>query len=156
MKWEVWGLQQIEWIDYYITGLIETYGTNDVYELYDCLEIIIRRLDPENILLEGNEAFYYRDYYGVEVVFIRYDLNYKYEKFVLAHELAHAIIHTDAYTAAYDKRLLNKGKLERQAHYFALKLLDINPYDVEYEGYTVDQVACVLCIPSEYLTKVIG
>lgn len=144
-------MQRIVWIDYYITGLIETYGTNDVYELYDCLEITIIRLNPENILLRGNEAIYNRDFNNKEIVFIRNDLNRKYERFILAHELAHAIIHTNACTAAFDKTLLNEGKLEREAHYFALKLLNINPYDIDYKDYTIDQMSCVLCIPSKYL-----
>lgn len=149
-------LKGLKWIDCYVTGLIEAYGTNDVYELYDCLRITINKLDPDNILLGGNEALYNRDFNNKEIVFIRNDLNRKYERFVLAHELAHAIIHTNSYIAAYDKTLLNQGKLERQAHYFALKLLNINPYNQYYMDYTIDQISCVLCIPSKYLTKVIG
>lgn len=95
------------WIDNYVIGLGETYNTCDIYELYSLLQIKIEKLDKDNILLQGNESIYYRDYFGLEIVFLRNDLNYEYEKFILAHELGHALIHTDIYTAAFNKDLMD-------------------------------------------------
>lgn len=146
------------WIDNYVIGLVETYDTCDIYELYNCLEIKVRRLDDSNILLQDNESIYYRDYLGLEVVFIKSDLTLEYEKFVLAHELGHAIIHTDIYTAAFNKNLINTGKYEKQAHYFALKLLGLNNnLSVEdFKGFTLDQIASSLNLPKDILESIIS
>jgi Zn-dependent peptidase ImmA (M78 family) len=111
------------WIDNYVEGLIECFGTSNIYELYDYLDIRILKMDRENILLQGNEAIYHRDYTSHELVFIRNDLDRSYEKKILAHELGHAIIHTNIYVAAYNNPLFNFGKMEAQANYFASKLL---------------------------------
>ncbi|WP_158220123.1 ImmA/IrrE family metallo-endopeptidase [Tissierella sp. P1] len=76
--------------------------------------------------MQGNDALYIRSYFGLEVVFIRDDLPYKYEKFILAHELGHAILNAEVNKAAYNSKLINKSKLEKQSDYFALRLLDIS------------------------------
>ena len=91
--------------------------------------------------MQGNEAIYIRNYLGTEIVFIRDDLPYKYEKFILSHELGHALLHLDVVTAAYNAQLINKGKLERQADYFALKLLNVSIDKDYYEGYSFEQLA---------------
>lgn len=115
-----------KWIDECVFGLTEYYRTNNIYELYINLDIDIVRLPKENIILRDKEAVYYRDYQGREAVYIREGLEDQYEKFVLSHELGHALLHTDILQAAYSKSFINKGKLEKEAHYFAVKLLDIS------------------------------
>lgn len=140
------------WIDDTIIGLKETYNTNNIYDIYDFLGIKIIKLDPGNILLNGNEAFYHRDYFENEVVFIRNDL--EYEKFILAHELAHALLHTHIYEAAFNKNLLNVGKLEKQANYFAFKLLNLELDPINYKGFTVEQIACTLGLPNSILRAI--
>lgn len=142
------------WIDNYVIGLAETYSTYDIHELYNFLQIEIKKLDKGNILLQGNESIYCRDYFGLEVVFLRNDLNYEYEKFILAHELGHAIIHTDIYTAAFNKDLINTGKYEKQAHYFALKLLNINLSVEDFDGFTLEQIASTLNLPKNCLENI--
>lgn len=141
----------MNWIDNIIVGLTETYNTDNIYELYDFLRIQIIRLDKENILLQGNDGFYQRNYFDQEVVSIREDLDYQYEKFVLAHELGHAILHTESFTAAFNINLINSGKIERQATYFAFKLLDIQLDPVELEGLNIEQIANLLHIPKDCL-----
>lgn len=135
------------WIDNCVLGLFDLYDTKDIYDLYDNLDIIIRKLEQNNIILQGNEAYYCRNYFGNEIVFIRNDLNIEYEKFILAHELGHAIIHTDVLTVAYNSTLLNKDKLEIQADYFATKLLEIDINSIEYEGFSIEQIASSLNLP---------
>ncbi|MGF7056466.1 ImmA/IrrE family metallo-endopeptidase [Brassicibacter mesophilus] len=144
-------MQRYEWIDNCILGLFDIYNSYDVYELYNCLEIKIKKLHKDNILLQGNDAFYQRNYLDEEIVFIRDDLDYKYEKFVLAHELGHAILHTEIYSAAFNKSLLNKGKFEMQSNYFAFKLLDIKIDKNEFEGFTSEQIAKALYVSEECL-----
>lgn len=144
----------MDWIDDIIVGLIETYNTNNVYEIYNLLDIQIIRIDENNILLQGNDGFYQRNYFNQEIVFISEDLDYQYEKFVLAHELGHAILHTEIYTAAFNIKFINKGKNERQATYFALKLLDIKIDPIEFEGLNIEQIANTLHVPKDCLVLV--
>lgn len=139
------------WIDEYVDGIIEYCNSRDIYDIYDYLGIKIIKLQSDNILLQNSEALYHRNYFDEEVVFIRNDLPYQYEKFVLAHELGHALLHTEIYTAAFKRDLINKGKLERQANYFALKLLNIKINSVDFEGYTVEQIAKALYISEDSL-----
>lgn len=144
----------LSWIDEYVDGIIDYCYSTDIFEIYNTLNINIKRISKDHNLLQGKEALYVRDYFGFEVVFIRDDLPYKYEKFILSHELGHAILHTEISQAAYDSKLINKGKFEKQADYFALKLLDIAIDKVYYEDFTTDQIAQELYVTEgslEYL-----
>lgn len=143
------------WINNILLGLKDTYDISNIYDLFDCLNIKIVKLESNNILLQGNEAFYYRAYLGKELVFIKNDLYLEYEKFVLAHELGHAVLHTDIYEAAFSKRLLNIGKLERQANYFAFKLLDIDLDPITYQDFTIGQIASSLNLPTHCIEEFI-
>jgi Zn-dependent peptidase ImmA (M78 family) len=107
------------WINNYVEGIEEYCSSRDPAEICRSLDIEICRMDPKSFLLKGTEAIYLRSYLSQEIIFISNDLPYLYEKYVLAHELGHAILHPDIDTAAYSSKLLNKGKLERQANYFA-------------------------------------
>lgn len=141
----------LSWMDQYIDGVIEYCGSNDVFEIYETLNINIKKVDKDDLLLQENDSVYVRNYLGIEVVFIRDDLPYKYEKFVLAHELGHAILHIDVASAAYSNKLLNKGKLEHEANYFALRLLNISIDSVYYDGYTYEQLAREFCVTESSL-----
>lgn len=129
------------WIDDYITGVQEYCSSRDPAEICRSLDIEICHIDPNSFLLRNTEAIYIRSYLGQEIIFISNDLPYPYEKYVLAHELGHAILHPDIDTAAYSNKLLNIGKLERQANYFATKLLDIRINSSAFEGYSAEEIA---------------
>lgn len=135
------------WIDNCVLGLFDFYNIKDIHELYSDLDIIIKKLDKNNILLKGNEAYYCRNYFGNEIVFIRNDLNIDYERFILSHELGHAILHPNVMTVAYTNTLINRDKLEIQADYFAINLLGINPYSYKYKNLTIEQIASSLNLP---------
>lgn len=104
----------LSWIDEYVEGVIEYCGSNDIYEIYNTLNINIKRIDKDDFLPQGGEALYVRNYLESELVFIRDDLPYKFEKFILAHELGHVLLHVEIARAAYNRNLVNKGKLEKQ------------------------------------------
>lgn len=140
----------MEWIDDVITGVKEVHSTDDLYELYQALEILILYLDEGNILLQGNDSLYNRCYLGKEIVFIRSGLEPGYEKFILAHELGHALLHTNLKTNTFDP-LLNSNKLEKQANYFAVKILNIQLDSIALEGFTIDQIAGALELPMKYI-----
>lgn len=139
------------WIDEYVDGVIDYCYSRDIYEIYDTLNITIRRIDKDDILLQGSDALYIRNHLGGEMVFIRDDLPHKYESFVLAHELGHALLHVEIAQAAYNRSLINKGKLEKQADYFAIRLLDISINEVYYEGFSLEQIAGDLYVREESL-----
>lgn len=139
------------WIGKYVDGVIEHCCSRNIFEIYDTLNIIIKRVDKDDILLQGNEAMYIRNFQGSEIVFIRDDLPYQFTKFILAHELGHAILHAEIVQAAYNSKLLNKGRLEKEADYFALKLLGITFDAVDYEGFTVEQIAAAENMPKRFI-----
>lgn len=141
----------LSWIDEYVDGIIEYCNSRDIFEILSSLGISIYRVCCNDSVLQGNDAMYIRSYFNIEVVFIRDDLPYQYEKFVLSHELGHALLHTEIAAAAYNNKLINKGKLERQADYFALRLLDITIDKDYYEGFTLEQIAHELCVTEECL-----
>lgn len=141
----------LAWIDEYVDGIIDYCYSKDIFEIYNTLNINIKRIDKDDCLLQGNEALYIRSHFGLETVFIRDDLPYKYEKFILAHELGHALLHTEIAKAAYNSKIINKGKLENQADYFALKILDIKIDEDLYEGYTLEQLARGFYVTEESL-----
>lgn len=145
----------MEWIDEYIDGVIDHCYSNDIFEIYDIFNIDIKHVEKDNYILQGNEALYIRNYIDMEIVFIRDDLPYQYEKFILCHELGHAILHTEISEAAYNRKLINKGKLEKQANYFAIKLLDVKIDEVFCEGLSTDEVAKDLYIAEESLDYIV-
>lgn len=144
----------LSWLDEYVTGIIDYCNSANITEIYDTLNIKIKKIDKDNPILRGNEAIYIRCYLDNEIVFIRDDLPSEYEKFVLAHELGHAILHTEINLAAYNSNLLVKGKYERQANYFALKLLNIELNNIDYEGYTIEQIARALYVSEDSLKHI--
>jgi Zn-dependent peptidase ImmA (M78 family) len=142
-----------DWINECISGLIELYKTKDIYELYKCFNIKIIYVENNCILLQGNDAVYLRSCMNNEVVYIKDGLIFKYEKFVLAHELAHALLHTKIYYASFNKKLLNNDKYEAQANYFAFKLLEITIDPNRFKGYSITQISKILCVPQNILVQ---
>lgn len=136
------------WIKQIIKGLIEMYGTRDVYELLNYLEVTLIRKE----LFKNEKGRFFRDMFGNETIFISNNLSEEEEKIVIAHELGHLILHTDLNTSFYtENHLINKNKLEMEANRFAAELLI--PDDVEiYEGMTTKELACYLEV-SEELVK---
>ena len=141
------------WIDDIVLGLKDSCKTDNVYEIYDELNIIIRKIDPSSILLNGNDSLYTRDYLDSEFVLIRNDLDENLERFILFHELGHALLHVDVVRAAFNQKCLNKHKLEKQANYFALKMLNLKFDSIEMEGMTLEQIASYMQIPYEPLLQ---
>lgn len=139
------------WIDEYAEGVIEYCDSRDVFDIYNTLGINIKRVSNDYPLLQGNEAMYIRSHFNIEMVFIKEDLPDKYEKFVLAHELGHALLHVVIASAAFNNKLLIKGRLEKQADYFALKLLNISIDKDYYKGFTLEQIAKDLYVTEDSL-----
>ncbi len=143
------------WIDNVILGIKDNYNAINVYELYDYLYIQIHKLEPSSILLRGNDSFYYRDMNNSEIVFIKNDLTEFMENFILLHELGHALLHTHIFEAAFNKSFINLDKIEKQANYFAFKMLNIEFDEIELEGMTIDQIANIIGLPCPLLSQLL-
>lgn len=119
------------WIKQIVDGLIEMYGTRDVYELLNYLEVTLIRKK----LFKNEKGRFFRDMFGNETIFISNNLSEEEEKIVIAHELGHLILHTDLNTSFYtENHLINKNKLEIEANKFAAELLiedNVNIYEFE-------------------------
>lgn len=136
----------LEWIDLIVIGLVEQYGTRDVYELCDALGIEIRIVSFDNPLLRNCESHYYRNFNGQEIIFISNSIKYKTEKdFILKHELGHAVCNAEILYAAYSNK--NIGKIEKQANYFAMQLSNLELDDIGMYQMTCEQIAAYLQLP---------
>ncbi|WP_353096400.1 ImmA/IrrE family metallo-endopeptidase [Tissierella praeacuta] len=146
----------LTWIDEYVNAIIDYCYSRNIFDIYNTLNIDIKRIDKDDHILQNNDALYIRSYFGLEVVFLRDDLPYQFEKFILGHELGHALLHTEVAKAAYNSKLINKGKLERQADYFAIKILDISIDKNIYEDFTIEQIAHEFCVTEKSLACLVN
>lgn len=142
----------MEWIDEIILGLLDTYATSCPYELCTVLGIRLIKTEPSRIILLGNESTYIREYLGHETIFLRNTLTEKEELFFIRHELGHAILHPNLKNS-YNKFLLNKHKLEKEANYFAFKLSNVDYDKTELEDMTLEQIASCVGIPHAALKQ---
>lgn len=139
----------MQWIKDIVTGLIETYGTKDVFELLDFLDVTIIKkkfIDPDV------KARFYKDIFGYDYIYISIDLTDQEKKYILCHELGHIILH-DITSEYYYSSKVNKGKLEMQANYFASLLL-LDESDIELcsiENMSMDQLSSYFELPAELL-----
>ena len=88
----------------------------------------------------------------INKVFIRNDLTLKYELFYLRHELGHILLHLDIDNTF----IINNGKIEREANYFAFKLSNITFDEVELYQMTLEQICCSLEIPYDAVNKLVN
>lgn len=106
-------------MDDIIRKLIRKYKTNDPFELASCLNITIWFRD----LGRGTRGLYMRKLWRRYIV-IHENLDYNWQRFVCAHELAHDRLHPGFSRFWLDEQsFFNVGKFERQANKFAVRLL---------------------------------
>lgn len=138
------------WIDEILNGLIEAVGSNNVYDIVSYLKINLLAVSPNSEILQDNLSMYTR-IGSFECIYLSDEVENK--EFVIAHELGHAILHTEIAESFFNP-LLNKGKLESQANYFATKLLYRN-LDIEDGIETREQLARMLNIKEDYIKYII-
>lgn len=142
----------IRWINNIILGLIDTYDTNDPYELCKQLHINIIKVDAESPLLFGEPAIYINRS-DDEFIYIRNDLPKSYEEFYIKHELGHAILHPGIINSL-NRNLLNIDKMEKEANYFAFKLYKIDIDKIQLQQFTLEQIASYLEVPYKPLKQI--
>lgn len=143
----------IRWINNIIVGLIDTYDTNNPYEICKQLHITIIKVNNTFPLLSNEPAIYICS--TKEIIYIRNDLPKAYEEFYLKHELGHAILHPGIINSQ-NRNFLNVGKIEREANYFALKLCEIKLDSIKFEQFTLEQIASCLELPYEPLRQLVN
>lgn len=121
----------IEWIDSHVHKLKEEHSTDDPEELFRRMDVRICRIDPSSPLFVQCDAICVNSDRGRCAIFIRNDLSPAREKFVLSHELGHVSLHKPI-LRIWNNGLVNKGKYENQADYFACRLTG-EPYSSRYE-----------------------
>lgn len=135
-----------------ILGLQENYNTNNIYELCDCLNIKIIKVNKFNPILLGDNSLYIREYLYNEIIFIRDDLPPSYEKFYLNHELGHALLHLNI----KDTALPNTYKIENEANIFAIKLLNLKFDEISLKNMTIEQITSLYELPPGVLNKLVN
>ena len=137
------------WIKEIVRGMIEVYGTRNVYELVDRLEIFLIRKQ----LSKNKKGRFLRNLFGDEFIFVSDTLSDEEEKIVIAHELGHLILHTHLSTSYYtSNHLQSKSKLEVQANKFAAELLIPDDIDFsDYENLTINELSYYLEVSKELI-----
>lgn len=139
----------MKWIREVVDGLVETYESDNVYELIDFLDINVVKKKMSG----DKKGRFLRNDFGDEFIFISDDLTESEERIVLSHELGHLILHTELSISFYSSSLVSHNKLEIQANKFAAYLLidDAALHKVEYENFTLEQIAIAENVPVDLL-----
>ena len=132
----------MDWINEIIEGLFDLYGTSDPFDLCDQLDIRLVKVGRESPILKGQSCVYHRYLGNREYILYAAGLRFKRLEFYILHELGHALLHPDLTCSA----LTNNGKLERQANYFAGRLMLYGGLE-RTEGLTVEYAALENDIP---------
>ncbi|WP_438335199.1 ImmA/IrrE family metallo-endopeptidase [Clostridium cochlearium] len=139
----------VDVINNIVIGIIETYGTNDPYEILYEIGVTIVEVDKNHPMLLGKNSVFIDT---LKMVFIRNDLNYNYKLFYLRHELGHILLHLDS----KNMLLPNEYKFEKQADYFALKLSQIELDEIEMYEMTIEQIASCVEVPVRALKQLVN
>lgn len=142
----------IERIDDILNRIIEETGSDQLEDILSHLQITIMPLPEQAYILNTVGACYIRN--GESKV-IWYSDGLLNKKFAIAHELAHMILHDDMQDFCYYNPLENKLKQEREANYFATKLL-YSDYELEEGIHTREQLADRLGIDIDFTKFIFG
>ena len=124
-----------------LNNIVNNYNTTNVKEICDYLDIEIaytefkaKTLESRLMIVDGNGY-----------IFVRPNLDERYENFLIAHELGHYILHYDKNINFNFLKRIYKTRLEKEANSFACKLLmsDINIKEQE----NIDFIAMEKGIP---------
>lgn len=130
-----------------VTKIVKKYKTTNPFEIMDELEILyVKSVLPKNV-----RGFCFSKLRR-KIVVINSIYDKKRQIVTAAHELGHCILHPKMNAVFMDlNTYLIKSKYEKDAHQFAVELLTYNVDLSNYEGYTIEQVACALDIPASLL-----
>ena len=111
-----------------LNNIVNNYNTTNVKEICDYLDIEIaytefkaKTLESRLMIIDGNGY-----------IFVRPNLDERYENFLIAHELGHYILHYDKNIKFNFLKRIYKTRLEKEANEFAIRLLT---YDINLKDY---------------------
>jgi Zn-dependent peptidase ImmA (M78 family) len=130
-------------IDKIVSDLIQEVGSDDIYDIISFLDIKIKKY--------GSKTFYYKVHDNKHIV-LDEDVPDELEAFVLAHEVGHSILH-DEEIYYYSSLIVPKTRIEREADYFAFKLLG-KEIDLSYD-FTTEQYAKMLGVNEEIIKYIL-
>lgn len=119
--------------------VIQETGSDNIYDVLESLGIEINHKDFKNVKTQSCLMKNYENHFSI---FIRRNLDYRYEQFLLAHELGHYILHHDENVSFYFLEGLYANRLEREANTFACCFLlsDIDYRELEF----IDNMDCII------------
>lgn len=124
-----------------LNNIVNNYNTTNVKEICDYLDIEIaytefkaKTLESRLMIIDGNGY-----------IFVRPNLDERYENFLIAHELGHYILHYDKNINFNFLKRIYKTRLEKEANSFACKLL-MSDIDIKQEE-NIDFIAMEKGIP---------
>ena len=130
-------MRMIKHIDSVINNILNDIGRvycDDVNYLYEINNITIVELDPSNPLLACNKSIRL----GRNTVYIINNLDYISKKYILLHELGHILLEHDfIYNLNCPAHIY---KSEREANYFAFKMMKFPLNSNEILSYGIDKI----------------
>lgn len=126
-----------------IKELIENTGSTDIYDIISSLSINVKKHTGKTFYCQIN---------GKKYIYLDENLSEDITPFVLAHELGHAVLHKEE-IYHYSPLSITKTATEREADYFAFKLLD-KEIDQSYQ-YTVSQYAQMLNVTKDIIKYIV-
>lgn len=139
----------MRWIDEIIVGVLETYETSNPYDILNEIDVTVNKVDKYHPMLLGYNCTYIAE---LNSIFIRDDLNTKYEIFYLRHELGHIILHLDSRNIL----VRNDAKMEKEANYFAFRLSNVTFDEIALYEMSLEQIACSLEFPYSVLKQLVN
>lgn len=130
-------------IDLIVQGLVEVVGTNNLKDILEYLDIK---------LITHSNTTEYVNHNGKQIIYISETIPEQLHDFVLAHEIGHAVLH-DREIIQYSKLTIHKTQTEKEADYFAFKLLG-KQIDPIYQ-YTAQQYAKLLQVNEDIIQYII-
>jgi Zn-dependent peptidase ImmA (M78 family) len=130
-----------------VKKLIKEYGTNNPFELADCLKI---RVIYEPL---GNIRGFYQSCPKNKIIHLNNDLDEFEKMIVCSHELGHAVLHAKLNILFIERNTFYvKNKFELEANTFSSELLIQDELIHNYpEYYTMEQIAASINMPKELL-----
>lgn len=130
-------------IDKTINKLITKAGSSDLNDIISYLNIKIKRTNSKSFYCQLKDK---------KIIYLDRSLSDDIVPFVLAHELGHAVLHKEE-IYHYSPLSINKTSTEREADYFAFKILgkSIDPT----LDYTISQYASLLAVSEDTIRYIV-
>lgn len=131
-------------IDKVLQSLIKKANSTDIGDIISYLDIKIKK--------ENLKTFSYKKENSKYIV-LDIDTPEEIEEFIIAHEIGHLVLHDDFELCYYSPLTANKTEIEREADYFAFKLLR-KEIDLSYD-FTTEQYAKLLEVNEEIIEYIL-